>query len=937
MLEVSVMLFRPTDGRTGRTALAGRARRLPAVGAVALVAVIGILAGVAWSPPGEAASPSGPAIIKGDIDCSGAVAALDALGALQVVAGLVDNPGCLEAGDVNCDDAINATDALEILRHIAGLPPGNIPEGCPPIGAAGELPPLEFEVDESVEPQRDGVAPRDDNQPRPVAALVDDDGMQSVFVENELIIVTDDLDALNDFIERWDGELLASIDPSDSGFDDLPSIHLVRVDASAADASQLAEDLRTVQGDSWGDFAVSSEEGLDLLAAAAEENVGGTQVSPNWVMEGATYDQRELMESPTGSGGFTPNPFDWPYMDLGSNQDIGVAEAWRALNASAKLSNKVKITILDGGFSPNSDFPAGYTILGGANQPNPASCTAGSSCPWHGTTVTASAMGVPDNGFGVAGPAGPIANATLVQSPDLDFFDILEYIFLSIPTATAERPHIVNISAGVGIPREVCLLGICALMDGLTETLRFANILIFAAAGNDNTDVDKDRCINLLLGEICYEKTVHIPCELNDVICVGGLDWDSNQRHPNSNYGSKSSGDTVDIYGPYVQFRGITPDSPSVTRGPCGTSCATPFVAGVTALIKAANPGLGASALENRLMTHAHTGSSDPRVRRWVNAYDAVIAELGGNHPPEVELQGLDDGDQIPGSYGFDTAIFATVTDAEDRPNLGTPYTGLPVVTWMSSKDGFLGNGPFLPTGKDLTYGDHVITVRATDSLGATVVDSAAVTIYNAPPTVNLTSPMDQELLYEGEIINFRGISFDINEQGAKLSDSQMEWFRSPGVARTPQGDMVSLGAGHDLQATLPIGTHTITLIGTDSEGVQAQESVVVVVEEAPENLRPNVTITSPPNGSGIGCTETIMLQGTATDPEDGPLPGNSLAWYKTINGATSLIGVGASVPFQFTDSFGEGQVMFTITLRATDSQGASRTDTISMTWSCIL
>src|SRR3990170_3865592 len=37
------------------------------------------------------------------------------------------------SGDVNCGGAVDAVDALLILRHVAGLPV-SLPPGCPPIG-----------------------------------------------------------------------------------------------------------------------------------------------------------------------------------------------------------------------------------------------------------------------------------------------------------------------------------------------------------------------------------------------------------------------------------------------------------------------------------------------------------------------------------------------------------------------------------------------------------------------------------------------------------------------------------------------------------------------------------------------------------------------------------------------------------------------------------
>jgi hypothetical protein len=66
--------------------------------------------------------------VLGDVNCSGTLNAVDALGVLRKAAGL-PAPPCTFNGDVNCDGKLNAVDALLILRVAAGLNPQ--PVACP--------------------------------------------------------------------------------------------------------------------------------------------------------------------------------------------------------------------------------------------------------------------------------------------------------------------------------------------------------------------------------------------------------------------------------------------------------------------------------------------------------------------------------------------------------------------------------------------------------------------------------------------------------------------------------------------------------------------------------------------------------------------------------------------------------------------------------------
>ncbi len=90
-----------------------------------------------------------------------------------------------------------------------------------------------------------------------------------------------------------------------------------------------------------------------------------------------------------------------------------------------------------------------------------------------------------------------------------------------------------------------------------------------------------------------------------------------------------------------------------------------------------------------------------------------------------------------------------------------------------------------------------------------------------------------------------------------------------------------------------------------------------------PLNNPPTADISSPSGGSEYDVGDTIIFSGTGDDPEDGSLTGGSLVWTSNRDGQ---IGTGT----YFTrDNLSVG--IHTITLTATDSEGATGTDSVSI------
>jgi serine protease len=796
---------------------------------------------------------------------------------------------------------IAAAAATALLATVL-LPPATV-TAAPDPGEPGEPGPVAVVIDERLTPRHKALPGLERDTVRPVASLADADGVQTDFVENELVVATWDRTRLDWLIRRWSGRVVMTI--ASRGADVAPQ-YLVRVDTRHADPDRLSDSLAKLNGEKSRveKLTVSSDPGVRLLAAAALEASEADSkftVGVNWLTESTSIDQGSTYEADHGPAGFnndqtaaySPNAFNWSYLNSGSEQDIGVTSAWQLLDSLGKLHPQtIKVGIVDKGFNPtvNADLPPASmsTVVPFTDPDDPGP----SYYPWHGTDVASSAAAVPDNFRGAAGPGGPVSSLALVYAGP-DYFTGM----FGIDRAVLLGSRIVNMSFSARV--HWSLSWSVLPFDLYTWSIRSAfGVLLFGAAGNHNESVDKETCVWF----VCWERHWHTPCENAGVLCVGGLARNGLGRYGDSNWG----GEDVDMFAPGSVLVGPNPDQslPSHAHEFTGTSAASPYAAGAAALLWSSNPGLSAGAVE-AAMRHNLRSSPDSKVNNRVIHVFGALTEL---LPASIHIQTPSNG-----------ATLSAVTPTVFKATTFDDGHGTPVVRWRV-------DGVHVATGHTVSFlpspGPHTVNATATFADGATASDSISVNVFNYPPQVHISSPSNGNAYGQTQPIPFHGTSLD---DAGPLADSQVSWHLD--------GSPTAFATGHNPVAALntTVGTHTVSFLGCDSFGVCASDTVTITIQPDGTNAPPQVQITNPANGSHLwvngndatGWYHEITLGSQVFDPEGGPV---TLVWFD--NGVQ--IATGASPTVRLRGAC--GIVGHHLTLQATDNAGTTTQDAVEVT-----
>ena len=743
-----------------------------------------------------------------------------------------------------------------------------------------------FRVADTITPAVKRLPARADGHPRVVARLARAHGVTTDFVQDELIVQGSRAAAAK-LAGRWHGKLLESTSVGKAG----DAVTLIRVNPSGAPTVDLAADLIAIDPRARGAFKISSRAGLGLIALAADAAAHGLTVAPNLLTEGAGVLDRSTAEGTVSTKDGPPwtlNAFTRWY--TGS---LGTGDAWRALAMGGKTSNRVKIAVVDGGFS-NAGMPDLSPASTGADEVrNRMRCTNGDECPWHGTNVASAAAGVIDNGLGAFGSGGQVADVVMFHNDSGDLFDALGAVY----DAADSGAKVINLSNGYELDASLSVFNI--IYEDATQTALERGAIVVASAGNDGRDVDAMDCF-----VVCWEEEWVAPCENDPVICVGGLD-DKRRRAPTSNYGREACVSAricdVDIFGPMSVWVGPDPkiQEPHVENG---TSFSAPFVAGVLAMITAADPSVMPKDVMHSLLYTADSSAEDS-VSRIVNAVGAVMHAADNKLGPLVEIE---QADPKPLYGGFNTTNLKATVDSIGPCNC--------TIKWSSDKDGPMG------TGASIDYvfptpGPRTVTVTVYDfHTGVTATDQVQVEAINDRPRAEITKPAHGTHVYSGQPFKLEGRADDPNEPGGLGCDAL--WWSSPG-----KPDMG--GCSPTMTLYGDNATTWVTLKATDAHGAWTSYTITLHVDKPPAHSPPLVTIISPSEAEQLEPNDVVTLQGTATDPDAGPLTGT---WSVKYGSTTKIIGQGNTLQWKPSSHVpqGCGNVAATLIFSATDADGTS-------------
>jgi hypothetical protein len=232
------------------------------------------------------------------------------------------------------------------------------------------------------------------------------------------------------------------------------------------------------------------------------------------------------------------------------------------------------------------------------------------------------------------------------------------------------------------------------------------------------------------------------------------------------------------------------------------------------------------------------------------------ITVLPENEAPTCGITAPSDGDA--GESGVLVTLVGAVADADQDANTLS-------VEWSSDKDETLGtstpdsDGSIEFSTSTLSVNTHQLTLTVTDAGGQTCSDSVSFTVGQGP-TVSIVQPSSGDSFGPGTVVVFEGAVSDTEDTPSELtvvwaSDRDGELSTAaPDASGTTQ---FTLNTTDD---ALTIGSHTVTLTVTDTDGLSVSDLVSIEVTDnnVPEILAVSISPDPPAPTDTLTCSWTF-------------------------------------------------------------------------------
>jgi uncharacterized protein YhjY with autotransporter beta-barrel domain len=215
-----------------------------------------------------------------------------------------------------------------------------------------------------------------------------------------------------------------------------------------------------------------------------------------------------------------------------------------------------------------------------------------------------------------------------------------------------------------------------------------------------------------------------------------------------------------------------------------------------------------------------------------------------------------------------------------------------------------------------LPDGDNDVTLTVTDDSGDTVTQSnsnSVVITVVAPPAIVANAGADQTV---NDTDGVAGEAVTLNAGGSTGAITDYQWVFNDTV----------LGTGQTLNASLPDGVNTVTLVVTASDGessISDSDDVVITVN-APSAPTANAGADRTVADSDQLAGETVTLDGSASTTPTGAI--TAYDWYlETGSESRDLLGSGVTLSTSLPDGIN------TVTLEVTNSAALTSADSVQI------